>query len=144
MADIQESPNEARLRWQREVSAKSFHSSIIGSAKNHSQVTAYDVAIGSGKASSDPKFYAYLCAVADWRVKTLGPTDKPRDGILLAHKFRTLHAVYLAFEPPWRTAIIDGNIEYYNSGVLPAGLPVLSGALWKIVISQTKTLKRVT
>lgn len=144
VADIQESPNEARLRWQHEVSAKSFHSSIIGSAKNHSQVTAYDVAIGSGKASSDPKFYAYLCAVADWRVKTLGPTDKPRDGILLAHKFRTLHAVYLAVEPPWRTAIIDGNIEYYNSGVLPAGLPVLSGALWKIVISQTKTLKRVT
>lgn len=71
VAKIQESPNEARLRWQREVSAKSFHSSIIGSAKNHSQVTAYDVAIGSGKASSDPLFYAYLCAVADWRVKDL-------------------------------------------------------------------------
>lgn len=144
VADIQESPNEARLRWQHEVSAKSFHSSIIGSAKNHSQVTAYDVAIGSGKASSDPKFYAYLCAVADWRVKTPKSTDKPRDGILLTHKFRTLHAVYLAVEPPWRTAVINGNIEYYNSGILPAGLPLLSGGLWKIVISQTKNLKVVT
>ena len=141
---LQESPNEARLRWQHEVSAKSFHSSIIGSAKNHSQVTAYDVAIGSGKASSDPKFYAYLCAVADWRVKTPKSTDKPRDGILLADKFRTLHAVYLAVEPPWRTAIINGNIDYYNSGVLPAGLPLLSGGLWKIVISQTKNMKVVT
>lgn len=144
VADIRESPNEARLRWQHEVSAKSFHSSIIGSAKNHSQVTAYDVAIGSGKASSDPKFYAYLCAVADWRIKTLGPTDKPRDGILLAQDFRTLHAVYLAVEPAWRKAIIDGNIDYYNSGVLPAGLPLLSGGLWKIVISQTRNLKVVT
>ena len=144
LAEIQESPNEARLRWQREVSAKSFHSSIIGSAKNHRQVTAYDVAIGSGKASSDPKFYAYLCAVADWRVKNPGPADKRRDGILLATKFRTLHAGYLAVEPPWRKTIIDGNIEYYNSGVLPTGLPLLSGGLWKIVISQTKNLKIVT
>ena len=144
VAHIQETPNEARLRWQREVSPKSFHSSIIGSAKNHRQVTAYDVAIGSGKASSDPKFYAYLCAVADWRVKNPGPADKRRDGILLATKFRTLHAVYLAVEPPWRKTIIDGNIEYYNSGVLPTGLPLLSGGLWKIVISQTKNLKIVT
>ncbi|OBV39397.1 T6SS effector phospholipase Tle3 domain-containing protein [Janthinobacterium psychrotolerans] len=144
LAQIAESPNESRLRWQREVSAKSFHSSIIGSAKNHSQVTAYDVAIGSGKASSDPKFYAYLCAVADWRVKTPKSSDKPRDGILLADKFRTLHAVYLAVEPPWRKEIIDGNIDYYNSGVLPAGLPLLSGNLWKIVISQTKNMKVVT
>jgi len=144
LAKIAESPNEARLRWQHEVSAKSFHSSIIGSAKNHSQVTAYDVAIGSGKASSDPKFYAYLCAVADWRVKTPKSSDKPRDGILLADKFRTLHAVYLAVEPAWRTAIINGNIDYYNSGVLPAGLPLLSGGLWKIVISQTKNMKVVT
>ena len=75
------------MRWQREVSAKSFHSSIIGSAKNHSQVTAYDVAIGSGKASSDPQFYAYLCAVADWRVKKLYENVKGRQGILLTEKF---------------------------------------------------------
>ena len=144
VADIQESPNEARLRWQHEVSAKSFHSSIIGSAKNHSQVTAYDVAIGSGKASSDPKFYAYLCAVADWRIRKPKTNDKPRKGILLEELFRDLYSVYLNVEPPWRAAIINGTIDYYNSGVLPAGLPVLSGALWKIVISHTRTLKMVT
>ena len=144
LAEIQESPNEARLRWQREVSAKSFHSSIIGSAKNHRQVTAYDVAIGSGKASSDPKFYAYLCAVADWRIRKPKTNDKPRKGILLEELFRDLYSVYLNVEPPWRAAIINGTIDYYNSGVLPAGLPVLSGALWKIVISHTRTLKMVT
>ena len=143
VAKIQESPNEARLRWQREVSAKSFHSSIIGSAKNHSQVTAYDVAIGSGKASSDPLFYAYLCAVADWRVKMLKKGEQPRDGILLMHRFRALYSSYLDVEPAWRQSIIEGNIGYYNSGSLPAGLPLLSGALWKIVVSQTKSMKIV-
>ncbi|MGK5025469.1 T6SS effector phospholipase Tle3 domain-containing protein [Janthinobacterium sp. RB2R34] len=144
VADIQESPNEARLRWQREVSAKSFHSSIIGSAKNHRQVTAYDVAIGSGKASSDPKFYAYLCAVADWRIRKPKSNDKPRKGMLLEELFRDSYSVYLNVEPPWRAAIINGTIDYYNNGVLPAGLPLLSGGLWKIVISQTKALKTVT
>ncbi|MDQ4627962.1 T6SS effector phospholipase Tle3 domain-containing protein [Janthinobacterium lividum] len=143
VAQIQESPNESRLRWQREVSPRSFHSSIIGSAKNHSQVTAYDVAIGSGKASSDPQFYAYLCAVADWRVKILKKGEQPRDGILLMHRFRALYSSYLDVEPAWRQSIIEGNIGYYNSGSLPAGLPLLSGALWKIVVSQTKNMKIV-
>ncbi|MBW3511098.1 DUF3274 domain-containing protein [Janthinobacterium sp. NKUCC06_STL] len=143
VAQIQESPNESRLRWQREVSPKSFHSSIIGSAKNHSQVTAYDVAIGSGKASSDPLFYAYLCAVADWRVKMLKKGEQPRDGIILMHRFRALYSSYLDVEPAWRQSIIEGNIAYYNSGNLPAGLPLLSGALWKIVVSQTKNMKIV-
>ncbi|KAB8047293.1 DUF3274 domain-containing protein [Janthinobacterium rivuli] len=143
VAQIQESPNESRLRWQREVSAKSFHSSIIGSAKNHSQVTAYDVAIGSGKASSDPQFYAYLCAVADWRVKVLKKGEQPRDGILLMHRFRALYSSYLDVEPAWRQSIIEGSIGYYNSGSLPVGLPLLSGALWKIVVSQTKNMKIV-
>src|SRR5450830_795047 len=95
LATIQESPNEARLRWQREVSAKSFHSSIIGSAKNHSQVTAYDVAIGSGKASSDPQFYAYLCAVADWRVKISYESGKRRPGMRMWEDFQIAFGPYI-------------------------------------------------
>jgi pimeloyl-ACP methyl ester carboxylesterase len=69
LAAVRESRDVARRRWQHEVSAKSFHSAIFDSHKNHSQVTAYDVAIGRGRASTDPNFYAYLCAVADWRLK---------------------------------------------------------------------------
>jgi pimeloyl-ACP methyl ester carboxylesterase len=141
LATIQESPNEARLRWQREVSAKSFHSSIIGSAKNHSQVTAYDVAIGSGKASSDPQFYAYLCAVADWRVKLSYESGKRRPGILLWSEFLENFRMYFDSENSWRKNVIKGNISYYNSGVLPADLPLLTGPLWKIVISETKSGK---
>ena len=143
-ANVQESPNEARLRWQREVSAKSFHSSIIGNMKNHSQVTAYDVAIGSGKASSDPRFYEYLCAVADWRVKDLKTNEKGRKGMRIKEKFLSDFAAYLSVEPAWRKAAINGGIDYYNTGILPAGLPLLSGALWKVVVSQTKDMKIVT
>lgn len=144
LAQIQESPNEARLRWQKEVSPKSFHSSIIASAKNHSQVTAYDVAIGSGKASSDPAFYAYLCAVADWRIQDKKSTDKQREGIRKKSDFLSNFSSYLSVERAWRKAVIDGTIEYYNSGILPSGLPLLSGPLWKIIISETRKMKRVT
>lgn len=143
LAQIQESPNEARLRWQKEVSPKSYHSSIIGSVKNHSQVTAYDVAIGSGKASSDPAFYAYLCAVADWRIQDKKSTDKQREGIRKRSDFLSNFSSYLSVERAWRKAVIDGTIEYYNSGILPSELPLLSGPLWKIVISETRKMKRV-
>lgn len=82
VAMVQESRDAARRRWQHEVSAKSFHSAIFDSRKNHRQVTAYDVAIGRGRASTDPNFYAYLCAVADWRLKRPEKiSDKPRPGI---------------------------------------------------------------
>ena len=144
LAVIQESPNEARLRWQREVSPKSFHSSIIGSEKNHRQVTAYDVAIGSGKASSDPQFYAYLCAVADWRVKKKKSNDKPRTGMRMWEDFLIDFAPYLAAEPVWRKTLIEGNKDYYSTGILPAGLPLLAGPLWKIVVSETRNRKTVT
>ncbi|WP_181877902.1 effector protein Tle3 domain-containing protein [Janthinobacterium lividum] len=120
-ANVQESPNEARLRWQREVSAKSFHSSIIGNMKNHSQVTAYDVAIGSGKASSDPQFYEYLCAVADWRVKDLKTNEKGRKGMRIKEKFLSDFAAYLSVEPAWRKAAINGGIDYYNTGICLQG-----------------------
>jgi hypothetical protein len=143
MAMIQESPNAARKRWQHEVGAKSFHSAIFDSHRNHSQVTAYDVAIGSGKASSDPKFYAYLCAVADWRLKKPTPTDKPRPGILTWKDFVTDFGAHLQCEPQWRHELIEGNADYYSSGVLPGCLPLLTGRLSDIVVSETTAGKRV-
>lgn len=140
---VQESPNEARLRWQREVSAKSFHGGIIGNAKNHEHVTAYDVAIGGGKASSDPKFYAYLCAVADWRLKKPGRLDKRRPGILIWEDFLKDFGMYWNEEPDWRSKLIEGNANYYSSGILPAGLPLLSGPLWSVVVSELKNGTRL-
>ena len=142
-AQIQESPNAARLRWQQEYSPKSFHSVIFASRKNHQQVTAYDLSIGSGKAASDPVFYAYLCAVADWRLKLLNDKNQPRPGILTWDVFLKSFGAYYAREPDWRKQLLRGNADYYSSGELPRGLPLLTGKLWDIVISETISGKRI-
>jgi hypothetical protein len=119
-----ETPNEARLRWQKSTTARSFHSAIYGGRKNHSQVTAYDVAIGGGKAPTDPLFYQYLCAVADWRLKEPRDKQKPRPGILTWNKFLEQFAAYWTDERPWRKALIADNKEYYSTGKLPSDLPL--------------------
>jgi hypothetical protein len=119
-----ETPNEARLRWQKTTVSRSFHSAIYGGRKNHSHVTAYDVAIGGGKAPTHPLFYKYLCAVADWRLKKLSQKEKSRPGILTWEEFLQQFAAYWADERPWRKALIEGNQVYYSTGRLPADLPL--------------------
>lgn len=136
MAIVEESPNEARLRWQRALSAKSFHGAIIGNRENHRQVTAYDVAIGQGTAATDPKFYSYLCAVADWRLKKPRNNDKFRAGIPKWNEFLYMFSSFFAKEPKWRSELIEGNSTYYSTGILPDGLPLLTGRLWEIIISD--------
>lgn len=131
---VQESPNEARRRWQHEVSPKSFHSSIFGSAKNHMNVTAYDLAIGGGQASSDPGFYAYLCAVADWRLQQL-PSE--RTGIFKWKDFMSEFSAYWAVETPQRKAVIEGNTKYYSHGDLPSCVPPLYAGLPSAVVCET-------
>ncbi|MCD2515148.1 DUF3274 domain-containing protein [Massilia sp. G4R7] len=143
MAQIQESPNDARRRWQNEVSPKSFHGSIFGSVKNHQNVTAYDLAIGGGKASSDPAFYAYLCAVADWRLQSDLNAERRRS-IMRWEKFETLFGAYWATENPARKELIKGNSVYYSSGELPACVPGLHVGLPKLVICETVAGDRVT
>jgi len=144
VAYVMESPNAARKRWQHELGEKSFHSAIFDSPANHRYVTAYDVAIGSGKASSHPQFYAYLCAVADWRLKKPAKvTDTIRKGILTWNRFLDLHGDYYECEPDWRKQLIKGNVAYYSTGELPSCLPVLSGKLWDIVVSETTSGGRV-
>ncbi|MGH8853509.1 MAG: T6SS effector phospholipase Tle3 domain-containing protein, partial [Telluria sp.] len=143
VAMVRESRDAARRRWQHEVSAKSFHSAIFDSRKNHSQVTAYDVSIGRGRASTDPNFYAYLCAVADWRLKDPPQRERPRKGIMTWKKFMTDFGIYLECEPPWRREVVEGNMNYYTDGTLPACLPLLTGKLLDIVVSET-TGTRIT
>lgn len=143
MAYVMESPNAARKRWQKELGEKSFHSAIFDSSANHRYVTAYDVAIGSGKASSHPRFYAYLCAVADWRLKKPEKNRTSRKGILTWDKFVDQFGAYYECEPDWRKQLIKGNVDYYSTGDLPSCLPVLTGKLWDIVISETTSGGRV-
>ncbi|WP_425402737.1 effector protein Tle3 domain-containing protein [Janthinobacterium psychrotolerans] len=136
----EETPNEARKRWQHEVSPKSFHGAIIGNAENHRHVTAYDVAIGGGKASSDPRFYEYLCAVADWRLKT---NDQiPRPSILRWDTFTKNFSPYWSAEPAERKAVIFGNARYYSSGELPACVPSLFSGMPSTVVCETVNGRR--
>ena len=114
-----ETPNEARLRHQQASSARSFHGAIWGSKANHAKVTAYDIAIGRGQAVTDREFYAYLCAVADWRLKKPDPKRPNRDGILSWDKFSELFDIYLKAEVKPRVEIIEGNSNYYSNGILP-------------------------
>ena len=129
-----ETPNEARFRWQHQVVPRSFHGAIFGGQANHRNVTAYDVAIGAGKASSDPAFYRYLCAVADWRLRK--QPKKERNGIELWKNFLASHADYFKVEPKWRSDLIEGNANYYSNGLLPSNLPVVPDELPKDVVCE--------
>lgn len=120
-----ETPNEARLRHQQSTSSRSFHSAIWASKANHTKVTAYDIAIGQGRAVSDKDFYAYLCAVPDWRLKDPPPNEKNRPGILTWRKFEGRHAQYFDCEPPEIQEIVRGNCDYYSTGVMPACVPTI-------------------
>ena len=140
---VQESPDEARKRWQNEVSPKSFHSAIFGSAKNHRNVTAYDLAIGGGLASSDPKFYAYLCAVADWRLQ-MDDQARWRVSIMRWEQFIAQFSTYWNVEKPERKELIIGNATYYSKGKLPACVPALHTGLPKLVVCETVAGDRVT
>ena len=131
-----ETANEARLRWQHASVARSFHGAIYGGSKNHRQVTAYDVAIGSGHATTHPVFYAYLCAVADWRLKKPTSNERIRPGILGWAKFEKDFSIYWNDEPAWRRALIAGNADYYSTGVLPGGLPLPPEGLPSAVVLQ--------
>ena len=135
-----ETPDEARLRWQKAQGGRSFHGAIFGGAANHRQVTAFDIAIGGGKAASDPLFYQYLCAVADWRLKR-GTVKRPRASIMQWEDFLAKFGAYWKDEPRWRKELIEGNVEYYSSGALPACVPTLDGLPSSVVC---ETLDRVS
>lgn len=142
IAQICESPNEARRRWQNEVSPKSFHSTIFGSAANHLNVTAYDIAIGGGKASSDPKFYAYLCAVADWRLQT-DRSAQYRPSIRRWNDFAGRFDAYLKAETPARRDLIYGAAHYYSRGTIPNSIPGINSGLPSTVVCETVAGARV-
>ncbi|WP_443089817.1 effector protein Tle3 domain-containing protein [Zoogloea sp.] len=120
-----ETPNEARLRHQKSTSSRSFHSAIWASKANHAKVTAYDIAIGRGQAVTDKEFYAYLCAVADWRLKKPTPNEKIRPGILTWETFNKRYGKYFECERDEIKQIVEGNCDYYSTGVLPACVPTV-------------------
>jgi hypothetical protein len=134
-----ETANEARLRWQKTTMPRSFHSAIFGGRKNHVHVTAYDVAIGGGKAPTHPLFYRYLCAVADWRLKETGKSGYRRPGILTWANFQALFSDYWTDERQWRKELIENNKTYYSTGHLPANLPLPPEGIPPLVVVESRS-----
>jgi hypothetical protein len=134
---------EARLRWQKTRVPRSFHGAIYSGSQNHRNVTAYDVAIGGGKAPTHPLFYQYLCAVADWRLKEPVRSEELRPGILGWTQFKTKFKVYWGDESAWRKALIHGNVIYYSTGALPDCLPLPRNGLPPAVFIEKTKLGKV-
>jgi hypothetical protein len=103
------------------------------------------VAIGQGRAVTDPHFRAYLCAVADWRLKKIeNKLDKGRPGIAVWNEFVEKFGEHCyGKEPEWRKALIEGNCDYYSTGVLPECVAVLPGGLPSAVVCETVSGRRI-
>jgi hypothetical protein len=54
------------------------------------------------------------------------------------------HNAYYECEADWVKNLIEGNVDYYSTGKLPKWLPVLTGKLWDIVVSETTNGQRVS
>jgi hypothetical protein len=115
--------DQARIRWRNSLAPKSFHGAIIGSIANNRNVTAFDVSIGGGAAASNAIFYKYLCAVADWRITEPSPRLAKRLGIQKWGNFIKDFSEFWNDEEDWIKEIIEGNKNYYISGILPESLP---------------------
>lgn len=137
LVEHDEFPDQARLRWQQSFSPKSYHSSIIGSRRNHADVTAFDIAIGCGRAVSDREFNSFLCAIADWRMRASVTTElnvqKPMTWKGFLAKFSDS---YSSIRKEWKE-IIEANKQYYSTGELPTNLPLVHQSLGGCLVCET-------
>ena len=114
-----ETPDETRKRWQsKRMDENSHHSSIVSNPWHSQAVTAYDLALGRPIAwtEEEKKFYAYLCEVADWRIKTADPELRPE----VKDKLTPLIATgFYPDKDPKNNALIEDTALYYVKGDLP-------------------------
>jgi pimeloyl-ACP methyl ester carboxylesterase len=110
-----ETPNEARLRWQSTQSMEnSYHSAIVANPEHSRHVHAFDVAIAQGESVSNPTFRELLVKLADWRVLVSPRQTNPAP--LLDH-IKT-NAFYADLPANVRT-LTEANAHYYSDGTLP-------------------------
>lgn len=110
-----ETPNEARLRWQRtQVTSNSYHSSIVANPEHSRHVHAFDVAIGEGETVSNPTRRDLLLKIADWRVLTKA---KKRVTAPLLDQIKT-NPFYKELPARMKT-FVEANARYYTEGTLP-------------------------
>jgi pimeloyl-ACP methyl ester carboxylesterase len=137
LVEHDELPDQARLRWQNSFSPKSYHSAIVGSKVNHAYVTAFDVAIGAGKAMSNHEFSYFLCAVADWRMPELRPTKKSGTAVMNWDDFLATFSTQLKeIRQEW-FELIRANKDYYNKGQLPEWIPLIGRCFGDLLVCET-------
>ncbi|WP_342706044.1 DUF3274 domain-containing protein [Burkholderia arboris] len=103
----QETPNEAKVRIMNTFrSPDSYHSAVMSGRRNHRCATAFDVAIGQGRAIDDPDWANLLRGIADWR--------------LSLKKLKNIaESQYNQLDSTTRE-IVEANCKYYDSGTFPA------------------------
>jgi len=121
-----ETPNEARERLMTtqplsKDDALSFHSAIPANPEHSRKAVAYDLAIGQAWSLDNDAFYAYLCRVADWRLKWkarysggMAKIDAQKEAPEDLPDAATL-AFYSA-EDPTNRKLIDLTVNYHASG----------------------------
>lgn len=102
-----ETPNEAKLRLMNEFRGQSsYHSAVMSGRRNHRCATAFDVAIGEGRAVDDPVLAKLLRSIADWRISL----DNIKKGAALER--------YNQFDRLTRE-IVEATCVYYDQGTFP-------------------------
>lgn len=137
--NYQESPNQARRRRMNaaraEQNAYSFHSAIPMNKEHSRRALAYDLALGQARSIDDEEFYAYLCRVADWRLKWRDDGNR-RESPGVAADLPDANMLRLYNEEPTdRRAVISVTDDYRKKGVLPT--VAANAQLPTAVVSQT-------
>ncbi len=128
-----ETPNEARLRWQsQEWDRNSHHSSIVTAVEHSRRVTAYDLAVGAGWTASNRAFFEFLCLVADWRVDSDKKTFEQTRFLDEEHSNKNF---FNDINPDYQKLIRE-TWKYAHDGILPA-VRALDGKHAPGVISRT-------
>ena len=117
-----ETPDEIRQRWQHEgLEENSRHSAIVAHPWHSQTVTAYDLAVTTSIiwTEKEERFYAYLCEVADWRIKVDKPGD-PGARPQAQSKITLLKATgFYDQEDARNKELIEATALYYARGRFP-------------------------
>ncbi|WP_175971642.1 T6SS effector phospholipase Tle3 domain-containing protein [Burkholderia sp. BCC0322] len=101
-----ETLNEAKLRLMNQFRASdSYHSAVMSGRRNHRCATAFDVAIGQGRAVDDPYWAPLLRMIADWRT--------PIKKVISAGNERYAQLDHVTRE------IVEATCQYYSDGTFP-------------------------
>lgn len=103
-----------------ELDPSSFHSSIPMNKEHSRRALAYDLALGQARSIDDEVFYAYLCRMADWRLRRAEDGGGHNaDGVEMQLPDANMLRLYAAELPDIR-ALSEATDGYRRAGILPS------------------------